>query len=81
MEVNKMDKTNDQNKIDPMVAGVTGAIIGAGVAAVTTKVLSDKKMRNKIMETVSDAKDKVVSYAHMVSRDAKTEGKKAVKGR
>ncbi len=54
---------NGQKKIDPLVAGVTGAIIGAGLGAVTTKMLSDKKIRNKLMGTVNDARNRLASYA------------------
>lgn len=43
-----------------MAAGVTGAVIGAGVGAVATKVLSDKKVRDKVFHTVSSVKKKVM---------------------
>lgn len=67
----------DQKKMDPMMAGIAGAVVGAGVAAVATKVLSDKKTRDKIKETVTNARDRVVSYAHRISREAKDKGEMA----
>lgn len=46
---------------NPVVAGLAGAAIGAGVAVVTSKVISNKKMRENLMQTV----------AHTVSRARK----------
>lgn len=52
--------TNGNNKqVNPLVAGLTGAAIGAGVAVLTTKILTDKNMRDKIMRAAAYIKDKV----------------------
>ena len=49
----------NDNKNAAMV-GVTGAVVGAGIAAATVAVLSDKKNRDAILQTVSDVKDHVM---------------------
>lgn len=40
-------------------AGITGAIIGAGIAVAATKALSDKKTRDQIKKTAVQVKGKV----------------------
>lgn len=42
------------------VAGVAGAVVGAGVAVAATKLMSDKKMRDKVRDTFTQVKDQVV---------------------
>lgn len=59
------------NKVNPIVAGLTGAAIGAGVAVLTTKVLSDKKFRDRIMETASNVRGTVSRSIEMVGEQAK----------
>lgn len=61
---------NDKKGMNAMAAGLAGMIIGAGVGAVATKVLSDKKTRDRLLNTVNDARERVVSYAHRISRQA-----------
>ncbi len=59
-----MDGTN-QKQINPIMAGLTGAAVGAGAALLTSKILSDKKMREKIMETAANIRGAV---AHTVRK-------------
>lgn len=59
-----------KRQINPFVAGLTGVMIGAGVGAVTTKVLSDKKTRNKLMHMMSDARDRMMDYANKAKKAA-----------
>lgn len=65
-----MDETSKKG-MNPLVSGMTGAVIGAGVAVVATKVLSDKKTRNQIKTTLFDIRDKVVSYAKKAGKQAR----------
>lgn len=51
-----MNKTNSKGMA---IAGVAGAIIGAGVAVAASKVLSDEKTRKKIGQGVSNLKDQL----------------------
>ncbi|MCL5784684.1 MAG: hypothetical protein M1142_05020 [Patescibacteria group bacterium] len=52
-----MADTNGK-QVNPVAAGLTGALIGAGIALVTTKILTDQKMRDKIMDMASGAREK-----------------------
>lgn len=54
-----------------MATGLAGMIIGAGVGAAATRIMTDKKLRDRLTNTFSDAKDKIVSYAHRISRETK----------
>lgn len=47
--------------VHPMAAGMVGAIAGAAVGTVATIALSDKKKREKIVETVAHVKDQAFS--------------------
>lgn len=74
--------------LNPMVAAVAGAVVGAGVA-VAAVVLKDEKNREKIKEVLTNVKEETAGYIDdMKSRahDAKgtavkkfDEGKKEVK--
>lgn len=52
--------TDQSKKRATVVAGVAGAVVGAGVAVAATKVMSDKKMRDKVTETFNDFKNQVI---------------------
>lgn len=55
-----MADTNMQNRgMNPFIAGVVGAVVGAGTAVIASKVLSDKNMREKLMKTASDVKGRI----------------------
>lgn len=58
-----------------MATGFAGMIIGAGVGAVVTRILTDKKTRDTVTDTLSGAKDKIISYAHRISRETKKAAK------
>ena len=62
---------NIKKGINPMATGLAGMIIGAGVGAAVTRILTDQKTRDMVTDTFTDAKDKIVSYAHKISREAK----------
>lgn len=53
--------TEQTKKRTAMMAGVAGAVVGAGVAVAATKVMSDKKLRDKVTNTFSDFKDQVMN--------------------
>lgn len=62
---------NTRKGMNPMATGLAGMAIGAGIGAAATKLMSDKKMRDKVFDTVNEAKDKIVSYAHRISRETR----------
>ncbi len=47
-----------------VVPGMVGAVVGAGVAVAATRVLSDKKTRKVVMDTVVGIKDHVIDSLH-----------------
>lgn len=57
-------------------AGVAAAVIGAGVAVATAKVLSDKKTRGKIKSKLSSAKKQVMKTAQNIEIKPKSSGTK-----
>lgn len=56
------NKDRDKKGISPIMAGVTGAVMGAGVAVAATQALKDKKTRSKLKQTISAVKDQTLSY-------------------
>jgi len=55
--------------ISPIIAGVAGAVIGAGIVA--GAVLSDKNNRERVKKTLIDAKDQAVDYVEGMQKQAK----------
>lgn len=53
-----MAETNGRQQINPVAAGLTGAIIGAGIAMIATKVMSDQKTRERIMDMAAGVREK-----------------------
>ena len=62
------DKNKGAVGINPVVAAVTGAIVG-GVAAAGAMVLGDEKNREKISDALSNVKDKSMDYAEGVKQE------------
>lgn len=69
---------NQKNKKGmPIVAGVTGAVIGAGVAVAASKVLSNKKTREAVVKKAGEIKDTVMDAVSGVEENAKEMGNNA----
>lgn len=62
---------NQKKGISPLATGFAGMVIGAGMGAAATRIFTDKKTRDMVMDAVSDVKDKIVSYSHQISSSAK----------
>jgi translation elongation factor EF-1beta len=57
------------NNISSVVAGITGAAIGFGIAAVgAVAVLSDKKSSDKVKKALANVKNKTMSYLEDVQK-------------
>ncbi len=65
--------------VNPMVAAVAGAVVGAGIA-VAGVVLSDEKNREKIVKAVTTVKDDVTHYVEKTQKQVEVE-KKALEKR
>ena len=63
--------TQQDNKRATVVASVAGAVVGAGVAVAASKVMSDKKLRDKVTGTISGIKDQVVDILEETSNQGK----------
>jgi translation elongation factor EF-1beta len=54
---------NKKNNVSSVVVGITGAVIGFGIAAVgAVAVLSDKKNSDKVKKALDSVKDKTMKY-------------------
>jgi hypothetical protein len=77
------DTKQTQNKksgVNPVAAGVAGAIVGAGVAVAATAAMKDEKTREQVKKVLHKVKNQASEYMN----DRKTkqmleEGKKHVK--
>ena len=58
----KKKQTSEKTDINPIVAGVTGAVIGAGVAIAGAALLGDEKKRIKAKKILSNVRDGAVNY-------------------
>lgn len=56
------------------VAGVAGAVVGAGVAVAATQILSDKQAREKVKETFNKVKTQVMDSIHEEQKRLKSSG-------
>ena len=59
---NQNKQNDDKGGINPVVAVITGAVIGAGVAVAGSVALKNEKNRNKVKDVINSAKNQAVSY-------------------
>lgn len=64
--------------VNPMVAAVAGAVVGAGIA-VAGVALSDEKNRKKVIQAATNLKDNLVTYVEKTQKQVET--KKAELGK
>ena len=60
--MNNNDKVKQKEGINPIMAGITGAVVGAGVAVAASKVLKKEKTRKKVKDVLSNVKDQTIGY-------------------
>lgn len=72
-----MNTQNNNKKQDstvsPMTAAITGAVVGAGIAAAGAMALKDDNTREKAKEFINSAKDKASDYMENVQNAVKGE--------
>jgi uncharacterized membrane protein YgaE (UPF0421/DUF939 family) len=69
--MNQHQKKQDKGKssVNSVVAGVTGAVIGAGIAvAGAAVVLNDKKNREKVKKVLTSVKKQAIGYMEGVQK-------------
>lgn len=69
----------NKDKSNKTVLGIIGAIIGAGVAVVAGKYLSEKKNREKVVDIFSDVKEHFIDPLQEEEVKATKPKRKAVK--
>ena len=69
------DNKNHSGAGTAAAAGIAGAVVGAGVAVAATKIMSDEKMRNKVKDTLTHAKDQVLSAMDSTAKIADQKSK------
>jgi hypothetical protein len=55
------NKSKKKESVNPVMAGVTGALLG-GAAVAAAMTLSNEKKREEIKDTLNEAKDKAQGY-------------------
>jgi len=73
-DIQEQSVSGNKKPMSPLVSGVAGAVVGAGLAVATTKILSDKKMRGKI-------KDTFTSVSHTIAKSVSKAREKAMEMR
>jgi hypothetical protein len=52
----------EKSEINPVVAAVTGAVIGVGVAVAGAVALTDEKNRKRVKDVLSNVKNQAMGY-------------------
>lgn len=81
---NKKKETNHKTKseqvVNPIIAGVTGAAVGAGVGVVASAAINDESNRKKMGEALDTVRKQAMKVMdNMNTQDNIQEGKKAAK--
>lgn len=72
-------KVDHKNKINPVAAALTGAVVGAGVAVAGAAVLKDEKNKAALKKVLNTAKDRALEMAQKAQKDInKPEVKKQI---
>jgi hypothetical protein len=67
--------------VSPLVAGVTGAVVGAGVALAGASVLQDKNTQKKVKKVLGKAQETAQTYLENVTSQITTHGEKGREGK
>ncbi|MDD4026602.1 MAG: hypothetical protein PHO75_00250 [Candidatus Shapirobacteria bacterium] len=68
-------KKKEKNRVNPFIAAITGAVIGAGVAIASVISFKDKKNRDKVKKVFIDVKDKTETYLKQAENKVKKKRK------
>lgn len=66
----KMKQDEEKGSVNPVIAAVTGAVLGAGVAVVGAVVLGNERNRQKAKEVLTNAKDQALGYMEDIQQQA-----------
>ncbi len=68
-------KQNKKGKAS-LIAGITGAIVGAGAAVAGAIALKDKKNRDKVKKVFTNVKNQAMGYVKKMKKEEVKEEKK-----
>jgi len=68
-ELQKKKEVKKSNTVNPIMAGIAGAMVG-GVAVATSMVMSNKKNRDKLKAKLTEAKNQTTEYLDDVKKQA-----------
>lgn len=63
-------KNKKHDNVNPVVAAVTGAVIGAGVVVAGAVALKDEKNRKKVKEVFKNVKHQAMEYMEDMQKHA-----------
>lgn len=64
--LNQKNQDSTKDGINPIVAAVTGAVVGAGIAIAGAIALKDEDTRDQVKEVFANAKDQAMGYVEDV---------------
>jgi hypothetical protein len=79
MSNNNQDKKVKDLEVIPVVAAITGAVVGAGVAIVSAAVINDEKKNHTIENGFNKAKQDSKDFVETKQKEAKETGNKIEK--
>jgi len=59
-------KKKEKNRINPLFAAITGAVVGAGVTVASIFTFKDKKNRQKVKKVLINVKDQAEKYVEKI---------------
>lgn len=72
---NRVLKNKENEGVNPIVAAITGAIIGATVGVIGALALKNEKNRGKVREILTNIKNQTVGYMEGMKKEV--QGKKS----
>lgn len=65
------DQTIKKGGMNPIVTGAAGVVIGAGVAVAASRMMTDKKTRDKVFHTISGIRKQASDSLEKVAEKAR----------
>ena len=70
----KHTNNNEGVGVNPIVAGIAGAAVGAGIAVAATNAMKDEKTRERVKDVFDTVKGKAMDYVESVKETVADEG-------
>jgi hypothetical protein len=56
----------EEQRVNPIIAGIAGAAVGVGIAVAATSVMKDEKTRKKVKDALDTVKGHALDYVDSV---------------